>query len=275
MADAWTRDEVTRAVEAYFSMLQLELDGQPYSKADRRRELRKHMARSDGSIEYKFQNISAVLMEMGGVPIPGYKPAVNVQKLLREVVVERYETDAELAARLLLLADAPVSKIARTLGQASPVPDVTRMPRRNKRVAKHVDYQAREAQNRAVGLLGEKLVVEREKKRLFRAGYPELADMVHHVSVEDGDGLGYDVLSWTTEGAERFLEVKTTRFTELQPFLVTRNEVEFSAEEPARFSLMRVFSLERPSLGFYELHGSLTESADLRSEVYSGVPRAS
>ncbi|QCX28487.1 DUF3883 domain-containing protein [Nocardioides jishulii] len=275
MAEAWTREEVSLTVDAYLSMLRHELDGRAYSKAEHRRELKRHLTRSDGSIEYKFQNISAVLMEMGGVPIPGYKPAVNVQNLLREVVAERYETDAELAARLLLLAEAPVSRVAGALGPASPVPDVTRMPRRSNRVAKHVDYQAIEARNRAVGLLGEQLVVQREKRRLFQAGHPELADRVRHVAVEDGDGLGYDVLSWTISGTERFLEVKTTRFTELQPFLVSRNEVDLSAEEPERFSLMRVFSLEKPTLGFYELPGSLKKTAELRSELYSGVPRAS
>lgn len=275
MAEVWSREEVSLTVDAYLTMLRRELDGEPYSKAEHRRQLKQHLSRSEGSIEYKFQNISAVLMEMGGVPIAGYKPAVNVQNLLREVVAERYESDAELAARLLLLADAPVARRSGTLDEAAPVPDMTRVPKRQERVARHVDYQEREARNRALGLYGEELVVERERRRLHRAGYSELADKVRHVSVEDGDGLGYDVLSWTTEGTERFLEVKSTRFTEFQPFLVTRNEVEFSSEEPERFSLVRVFQLEKPSLGFYELPGALTDSTELRPELYSGVPRAS
>lgn len=245
------------------------------ARARHRRQLMDSIDRSNGSIEYKFQNISAVLMELGGVSISGYKPAVNVQGLLREVVAGRYDTDAELAAKLEMTVDAPVTPLQHELGGRSAAPDVSRMPRRRTRVARHNDYQAREAANRQIGLAGEKLVVQREKRRLTRAGFRDLADKVRHVAVEDGDGLGYDVLSWQTDRTERFLEVKTTRFSEFQPFLVTRNEVEFSAEEPERFSMLRLFHLERPQLGFYELRGSLRDSADLISEVFSGVPRGS
>jgi len=38
-------------------------------------------------------------------------------------------------------------------------------------------------------------------------GQPILADKVDHVSQSNGDGLGFDVLSYEADGKERFIEV--------------------------------------------------------------------
>lgn len=256
-------------------MLQSELAGERYTKAEHRARLLMKIDRSPGSAEYKFQNVSAVLMELGALSIPGYKPAVNVQQLLRDRVGARLLEAADLQRAMAAVVQSDDVVPGADLGEASPIPDVARLPRRADRIPRHMDYQALEAANRAVGLAGEELVVARERRFLADAGRADLARRVRHASVEDGDGLGYDVLSWTPEGEKRFLEVKSTKYSEFQPFLVSRNEVEFSAEEPERFSLVRVFQLEKPSLGFYELTGALSESAELTPETFSGVPRAS
>ena len=61
-------------------MLTLELQGVTYSKASYRGELMRSLpARSKGSVEYKHQNISAVLTLLGAPHIAGYKPAANFQ----------------------------------------------------------------------------------------------------------------------------------------------------------------------------------------------------
>jgi hypothetical protein len=58
----WTRYEVDLIVADYFEMLRAELSGEGFSKADHNRELRPKLnGRSKSSIEYKHQNISAVL----------------------------------------------------------------------------------------------------------------------------------------------------------------------------------------------------------------------
>ena len=51
--------------------------GQPYSKAEHNRRLQEAIGRPRGSIEYKHQNISAVLKGLGEDWISGYKPAFN------------------------------------------------------------------------------------------------------------------------------------------------------------------------------------------------------
>lgn len=58
-------------------MLMIELGGGTVVKAERNRALQALTGRSRGSIEYKHQNISAVMAEFGLPFIRGYKPAKN------------------------------------------------------------------------------------------------------------------------------------------------------------------------------------------------------
>src|SRR3954447_1076890 len=72
-------------------MLRAELAGEPYSKSDHNRNLRPLLNnRSKSSVEFKHQNISAVLVGMGLPYIDGYKPARNFQKALLPQAVEGY-----------------------------------------------------------------------------------------------------------------------------------------------------------------------------------------
>lgn len=84
----WTTRENRACVSAYFDILDSELAGRPVVKAHVRRDLRAGwlQARSDGSIEYKMQNVSAVMDELGCRWVKGYKPAGNFQSDLAEEV---------------------------------------------------------------------------------------------------------------------------------------------------------------------------------------------
>ena len=103
----WTPDEVALVVADYFGMLQKELFGKPYSKTAHRDALRPLLrGRTTGSVEFKHQNISAVLIRMGLPYISGYKPKSNYQALLAKAV------DSYLVHHptyLNQLADAPSS----------------------------------------------------------------------------------------------------------------------------------------------------------------------
>ena len=89
MAADWSKQEVEAIVADYFEMLSLELTGDSYSKAARRRNLSLQLNnRSEGSIEFKHQNISAVLLKYGFPYILGYKPRSNYQGLLEHVVLD-------------------------------------------------------------------------------------------------------------------------------------------------------------------------------------------
>ena len=76
----WTRDELGACVDAYLAMLRAEHSGEAYSKSAYNEHLRLGplSARTKASIEYRMQNISAVLDDLGLSRIQGYMPARNV-----------------------------------------------------------------------------------------------------------------------------------------------------------------------------------------------------
>lgn len=85
----WADSEIDLIVADYFEMLRMDLSGESYVKAQRNRALQELTGRSHGSIEFKHQNISAVLSRLGRPWIQGYKPMQNLQKALIEGV-DRY-----------------------------------------------------------------------------------------------------------------------------------------------------------------------------------------
>lgn len=267
----WSRFEVEATVATYFEMLRLEIEGADYNKSARRRALQSSLnRRSEGSIERKHQNISAVLLELGFPYIDGYKPLSNYQDLLRVVVEERLEADPELISMvahevqreavapdpddiLAALVDAPTPGGRRALySRERRLDPATRRP----------NYLLREIRNASLGRAGEQFALNFERARLIAAGQERLAADVEHVALTRGDQEGYDILSFETTGAERLVEVKTTGFGRYTPFFVTPNEVETSRRDGERYHLYRIFSFRTvPTL--FDVPGAIERSFDL------------
>jgi hypothetical protein len=93
---------------------------------------------------------------------------------------------------------------------------------------------------------------------LIQLGQPALADKVEHVSSSQGDGLGYDVLSFEADGKERLIEVKTTTFGRDTPFFVSRGELQLSRTAADQFHLYRLFEF-RKSPRLFDLNGPLDQ----------------
>lgn len=76
----WNTQDIQAAVDSYLKMLILEQQGEEINKAFENRILRKKLSeeRTESSIEFRMQNISAVLAELGETWIKGYRPAKNV-----------------------------------------------------------------------------------------------------------------------------------------------------------------------------------------------------
>jgi 5-methylcytosine-specific restriction protein A len=76
----WSEVEIQAAVDAYLNMLSREQAGQKFVKTEENRILREGplAGRTKGSVEFRMQNISTVLVELGRDRIEGYKPAKNV-----------------------------------------------------------------------------------------------------------------------------------------------------------------------------------------------------
>lgn len=64
-ADSWSDREIDLIVADYFAMLTDDLALRKYNKAEHNRALQGQIARSRSSIEFKHQNISAVMLGLG------------------------------------------------------------------------------------------------------------------------------------------------------------------------------------------------------------------
>jgi hypothetical protein len=86
----WSDEENDLIVGDYFDMLSADLAKLPYVKAHHRRDLLPKLnGRSEGSVEFKHQNISAVMLGLGEPRIEGYKPASRFQMSLVDAVLRR------------------------------------------------------------------------------------------------------------------------------------------------------------------------------------------
>ncbi len=270
----WTATENEVVVESYFRMLRAHLTEQPYVKRREYESVQRRTGRTRGSVERKYQNISAVLMELGaGDFVRGYVPSRNVQQALRDAVSERWRQEPDIEMIMRVSAEQPIEVPRVDLiwsEQPKFVVEPSSMDRRRSPV--RTDFLKLDADNRALGLAGERAVADLERHTLRQLGLDRLARQVEHVSQTRGDGLGFDVLSFAPDGEEKFIEVKTTRKQKEFPFLVTRNEVDFSIEEKTRFHLYRVFDFGRPGAGLFTLEGALDATCLLAPAVYAARP---
>jgi len=106
------------------------------------------------------------------------------------------------------------------------------------------DYAEQDARNRQLGLAGEEAVLEGERKTLIAGGRADLAELIHHVAKIEGDGAGYDIKSYTVDGNEKFIEVKTTRGAKDTAFYLSSNEARFAADHADRYYLYRIFEFD-------------------------------
>lgn len=284
-SDAWTDEENDLIVADYFAMLKADYAGRPYSKAAHRRALIPLLAgRSEGSVEFKHQNISAVLQGMGEAWIPGYRPAFNYQASLEDAVARW------LAAEPGWLHRTPVGGPSASLpefglheiGLQEPTqiwvgapPTLSNQPpppelEQTRRVALKFDVAGRDERNRELGRAGEACVLARERALLAAEGRQDLARQVRWVSQEDGDGAGYDIASFSADGRARLIEVKTTNGWERTPFHITRNELAVAEERRSEWCLFRLWNFSREPKAFelyppLDAHVSLTATDFLAS----------
>lgn len=272
----WSRIEVEACVADYLKMLTLELNGQRYSKAEHARALAHLLdGRSRPSIEFKHCNTSAVMQELGYPSINGYKPRGNYQALLFDVVEAQLLTNAAVqeAAQAATLRPAVATMTEDHpdpwVPAPAPVKGVREQPPEYapRFSAVQRDYLAQEARNRSLGRAGELFVLELEARRLHADGKKVLAERVEHVAATQGDGLGYDVLSFDHDGRERLIEVKTTAFGELTPFFVSRNELARSRTDADQYHVYRLFDFrQRPRL--FALPGAIDSYCTLDTMSY-------
>lgn len=272
--------EVEVIVDDYLSMLALELAGTPYNKAAHRRAFLPLLnGRSEQSIEFKHANISAALLDAGFPYISGYKPRSNYQALLVEVLADRMAGARQLEEVASADADRPmivpeVDDILAVLTAAPRPPEGSLKAAEPARSAIRLttNYIEREARNRSLGAAGELFALNYERARLIHVGKEALAARIEHTSKVRGDSEGYDILSFDETGAERLIEVKTTKYGAEKPFFVSRNEV---ATSEWRASLYHVYLWwgSQQALKLSTLPGSISQTCQLSAASFPAMPR--
>ena len=146
-------------VADYFDMLQKELLAVSFSKIEYRSRLKPRLqGRSDGSIEFKHQNISAVLVKRELPYIDGYEPRANYQTLLADEV-EAYlhahsgyfdaiaEGERLNPRTVPVPTDVAVEQLFVSPPEQMIVPILATRPRLSRRGRK-IDFARRDAENR-------------------------------------------------------------------------------------------------------------------------------
>lgn len=270
MAESWTDAEIDLIVADYFGMLGDELAGLPFNKAQRNRALQEIIPRSHGSIEFKHQNISAVLLGLGQPWIEGYKPAANFQNALVDGILRWLNARPDwLAPRSLALA-AEVREMPSlwigpppTLRNEPPPAGVEFMVA----LGQKYNVAERDARNRQLGRAGEELILHHERRNLAQAGRSDLAERIRWTAEQDGDGFGYDIASFELDGRERKIEVKTTNGWERTPFHISRNELATAETRREDWCLVRLWNFARAPKAF-ELRPPLDAHVELTASSF-------
>ena len=256
----WTDAENDLIVADYFAMLADDIAGRPYNKAEHNRDLQARNDRNRSTIEFKHQNISAVLKGLGEDWILGYKPAFNFQMTLVDAVARWLALNPAWLGRQVGLRPAGGLREAAQIW-IGPPPTMSNHPPPQEleqmlHIAQKFDVAGRDERNRALGRAGEERVLAHERSVLRSAGRDDLARKVRWVSEEDGDGAGYDIASFASDGLPRLIEVKTTNGWERTPFHITRNELAVAEERRSEWRLFRLWNFSREPKAF-ELHPPL------------------
>lgn len=249
---SWTDHEISVIISQYFEMLDRELRAESFVKAEYNARVRNVTGRSKRSIEYKFQNISAVLAHLGLPWVLGYKPMANYQGKLLDAVdrlldarngmgdlVRSSRRSGLLEDGVLFMEEAP-----RRSQNAEEIPG------RLHALVRKFDPAARDARNRELGRQGEEHVLRSEVARLRQNGRSDLAQGVRWVARDDGDGAGYDIRSFALSGEERLLEVKTTAGNQQTPFFISANELELASRRSDAFRIVRIYDFLRQPRAF-------------------------
>ena len=278
--DEWTDAQNDLIVADYFAMLEDELAGRRFVKARRNEALQLRLGRSRGSIEFKHQNISAVLKGLGETWIHGYKPAFNFQTSLVDAVARWLARRPDWAARPPAWSGASASGPGGAPGgfaeapalRFSPPPTLSNRPppdeaEQMEAIARHFDVAERDERNRALGKAGEEMALEHERAALRTVGRDDLARRVDWTSQTRGDGAGYDIESFEQDGRPRLIEVKTTRGWNRTPFHISRNELWVSQARRDAWVLMRLHDIDRKP-GAFELRPPLENHVSLIATSY-------
>jgi len=114
-----------------------------------------------------------------------------------------------------------------------------------KRRIYNVDFDLKNRKNKEIGDLGELIIIDYEKSYLRRMGKPDLADKVVSTKETLGNVASFDILSYTRDGNEKYIEVKTTEKGVSDPFFLSAAERKYAKAKGDSYYLYRIFNLNK------------------------------
>lgn len=108
----------------------------------------------------------------------------------------------------------------------------------------HIDHIEEAKAHKELGDAGEEFVYQYERMQIkkYKLGRDK---QVRWIAKLDGDGLGYDILSYDKFGNEIYIEVKTTTGAEDDSIFITSTELEMSEKFPGQYRLYRVYEFDK------------------------------
>lgn len=127
----------------------------------------------------------------------------------------------------------------------------TESPEKKYSSPRKIDWENINKHKAITGLRGEEIVVEIEKNYLRSINREDLSEKVKHTSI-DGDGSGYDILSFFPDGQEKYIEVKSSKNSNSNSFNISSNELDFMKRNQYNYQIYRMFNVnendEAPTL---------------------------
>ncbi len=124
--------------------------------------------------------------------------------------------------------------------------EITKPISPEKRYGTIINWEEIHKRRKGTGDKGEEIVYLMEKEHFRLINRNDLAEKVRHVSLEQGDGLGYDILSFFENGKEKYIEVKSTEKSIESSFYLSKNELQFLKEHPEDSFIYRVLVSSNP-----------------------------
>lgn len=167
-----------------------------------------------------------------------------------------------------------------TLGEEEDPPKNLKFPKKQ-RMAKKIDYVAQSERNAKTGLNAENIVMENERKFLMsNARLKKYIKCLKHVSQEEGDGAGYDIISYRLNKNNRvekhYIEVKATNISKGTPFYMTENERSIAENLAGKYSIYRLYPSQKDdkAYGYYVLDDPInTNAIQLEPTMYRVLPK--
>lgn len=171
----------------------------------------------------------------GTVSWEKYRILLDVAEVLKDkLAIYGHMNAIEIQSYMWVIANRITKKGVHKKGRVGPFDFANELSQRKNRAA----------EKERIGLIGEQYICNFEQKKLREAGRSDLADNIEFVALSGSD-VGYDIRSFTSEGKEIHIEVKSTTRSECNDdgFWLSESERN-AAERDKQWTIYRVWNID-------------------------------